>query len=74
MNSINVNIHSLNLKILKNKSPAQAYIVNPKPTKPTYKQNETNLKKKKTFYEIWKPLCTLVCILTVGSKTARCIS
>ena len=35
-----------NLKILKNKSPAQAYIVNPKPTKPTYKQNETTLQKK----------------------------
>ena len=46
MYSINVNIHSLNLKILKNKSPAQAYIVNPKPTKPTYKQNETTLQKK----------------------------
>ena len=38
-----------NLKILKNKSPAQAYIVNPKPTKPTHKQNETNLQKKKHF-------------------------
>ena len=50
MYSINVNIHSLNLKILKNKSPAQAYIVNPKPTKPTYKQNETNLQKKKKHF------------------------
>ena len=67
MYSINVNIHSLNLKILKNKSPTQAYIVK----QPNQLINEIKQPcKKKHFMKCGilsqdDDLCTPVCILRV---------